>query len=98
MFRADDMGYALKYLGNMFGILKPIPEKFIYSTTYYIDNVEIITLIVAILCALPIFNKILEVKNKFLGCVINIWLLILLIFSTATIAANSYNPFIYFRF
>jgi len=98
MFRADNMGYAWKYLLNMFGILKVQSNKIFYAMPYYIDTFEIIIIIAAILCSVPLFNKMLEVKNKAAKIFINIWLLTLLILSTATIASNTYNPFIYFRF
>ncbi len=98
MFRADNMGYAWKYLLNMFGILKVQSNKIFYAMPYYIDTFEIIIIIAAILCSVPLFNKMLEVKNKAAKIFINIWLLTLLILSTATIASNTYKPFIYFRF
>ena len=98
MFRADNMAYAYKYLLNMFGMLKLNPDNFIYTTSYYIDRVEIITFIIAILCAVSVFKGILEIKIKWKVALINVWLLVLFIMSMATIAASTYNPFIYFRF
>ena len=98
MFRADNMGYAWNYIKNMFGLISE--HKIAYEYAYYIDNIEIIAFVAAILCAMPIFNKILEVKYEriWLRAGINIWLMFLFIFSSATIAASTYNPFIYFRF
>ena len=98
MFRADSMSYAFKYLMNMFGVLKLNPDKFIYTIHYYIDRVEIITIIVAIICSIPIFKNILEIKEKWKVALINAWLLLLFFLSVSTIAASTYNPFIYFRF
>lgn len=98
MFRADNMKYAWDYLMNMFGLLALRKEEFLYSFTYYVDNVEIITFIAAIICSIPIFKNILEIKTKWKVLLINIWLIALLIFSIASIAASTYNPFIYFRF
>lgn len=98
MFRADNMGYAWDYIKNMFGLIGE--HKIAYGLAYYIDNIEIMAFVAAIICAMPIFNKILEVKyeRKWLRAGINIWLMILFILSSATIAASTYNPFIYFRF
>lgn len=98
MFRADNMSYACDYIKNMFGLVHN--HKILYKYAYYIDNIEIIAFIAAVLCAMPIFNKMLEVKyeHKFLHDGINIWLMFLFILSSATIAASTYNPFIYFRF
>lgn len=98
MFRADSMTYAWKYLLNMFGILKINTSEILYALPYYVDTVEVITFVAAILCSVPLFNKMLDVKNKIEKTLINIWLLILFILSAATIASSTYNPFIYFRF
>ena len=98
MFRADNMAYAWDYLKNMFGLISE--HKITYKLPYYIDNIEIITFVVAILCAMPIFRGMLEVKyeRKVLRTIINIWLIVLFVLSASSIAASTYNPFIYFRF
>ena len=98
MFRAENMSYAWQYIKNMFGLVKK--DKIIYELAYYIDNTEILAFIAAIICSMPIFNKILTIKyeHKILRSIVNIWLITLFIFSTACIAASTYNPFIYFRF
>ena len=98
MFRADNMKYAWNYLMNMFGLLHLQPEKFLYEMNYYVDNLEILTFIIALLCCVPLFRNILEVKNKPAKALINLWLLVIFFLSTVTIAASTYNPFIYFRF
>ena len=50
--------------------------------------------------AMPIMRGILEVRyeRKVLRTVINIWLFMLFFLSTISLAASTYNPFIYFRF
>jgi len=98
IFRADNMKYAWDYLMNMFGLLHLRPQEFLYTMAYYLDNIEIITFVVAILCAIGLFKNMLEVKNKVAKGFINAWLLILFFLSTITIASSTYNPFIYFRF
>ena len=98
MFRADNMKYAWDYLMNMFGLLHLRPEEFDYTFLYYVDRIEIITFIAAILCSIPLFKNILEIRVKWKVALINLWLLILLILSISSIAASTYNPFIYFRF
>lgn len=97
-FRSDNLHYAVTYIANMFGCVKVHDE--LYYLNYYGDSIEIITLFVAILCAMPIFSKILEIKKeqKLLKIFINIWLLFLFVLSTAAVASSTYNPFIYFRF
>ena len=96
MFRADNMTYAWTYLTNMFGLV-PVHD-ITYKMIYYVDNVEIITLFIGILCAMPIFKNMVYVENKAIKLAVNIWLLVLFILSAASIAASTYNPFIYFRF
>lgn len=98
MFRADNMHYAAIYLKNMFGLVKV--HDIAYAINYYGDTVEVLTFIIALICATPVFSKILEIKQerKILRSIVNIWLIILFILSTAAVAASTYNPFIYFRF
>lgn len=98
IFRADNIKYAWDYLMNMFGLLHLHTEYFAYTNLYYISNIEIITLIVALLCATPLFKNMLAIENKWGRALINVWLLVLFFLSTITIASNTYNPFIYFRF
>lgn len=96
MFRADNMAYAWEYIKNMFGLVKV--HDVIYALPYYVDNFEIIIFVVAFLCCTPIFGRMLQQENKIVKALVNLWLIVLLILSTATIAASTYNPFIYFRF
>lgn len=98
MFRAENMHYAAAYIKNMFGLVKVHDIQ--YGISYYGDSVEILTFIIAIICAMPVFSKILEIKDerKILRSIVNIWLIIIFLLSTGAIAASTYNPFIYFRF
>lgn len=98
MFRAENMSYATDYIKNMFGLIKE--HTAVNDVSYYLDNAEMLALIAGILCAMPMFNKILYVKyeHKVLRTLINVWLFILFVVSSGTIAASTYNPFIYFRF
>ena len=98
IFRADNLKYAYDYLMNMFGVLQLNTNEFLYTTGYYIDRIEIITFIVAVLCSVTLFKNMIYVENKVAKSFINIWLLILFFLSTITIASSTYNPFIYFRF
>ena len=82
----------------MFGFVEMTKEY--YRLSYYVDNIEILTFITAIICAIPLFSKILYISfsHKIKRAVINIWLAALFILSVSSIAASTYNPFIYFRF
>ncbi len=98
IFRADSMHYAIQYLSNMFGFMQLDSQNFIYKIPYYIGRIEIVTFIFAFICSVPIFKNLIYLKNKYVKIIVNIWLLGLFFLSTITIASNTYNPFIYFRF
>ncbi len=98
IFRAENMKYAFDYLMNMFGLLHLNKEQFAYTLPYYVDTVEILVFIIAILCSVPLFKNLIYTKEKWKTAVVNVWLLVIFVFSTASIATNTYNPFIYFRF
>ena len=98
IFRAPNLSYAGEYIQNMFGLINE--HKIAYEYVYYIDNIEILAIVVGVLCSMPVFNKILEIKyeHKVLRSIVNIWLIVLFVVSSASVAASTYNPFIYFRF
>lgn len=98
IFRADDLKYAYKYILNMFGILQPIQDEISYSMYYFLGLKECIIIIIAVLCATPVFKNIINVKNKTAYFMVNLWFIILFLLSTIFIAGTTYNPFIYFRF
>ena len=96
LFRAENITYAGQYFKNMLGFVKTNP---VYSINYYIDNIEILTFIVAIICSMPIFrNIVLPITNKYKNIAVNTWIIALFVLSASAIAASTYNPFIYFRF
>ena len=97
-FRTKTLEYSKDYILNMFGLLKTNDTT--YNIFNYIDRVEIIILIVAILCAASVFKNMLNwgKENKTIGMFVDIWIFILLVLSCMQIAASTYNPFIYFRF
>ncbi len=98
MFRAPDITYAWDYLKNMFGFISN--HNIAHDLIYYVDHIEIIAFGIAIMCSMPLFTKMLTVSDKHvvLKSLINAWLIVLFILSTALIASSTYNPFIYFRF
>lgn len=98
IFRAPDLHYAVTYIQNMFGLIER--NEGLYKIWYYIDTIQIVALIAAIVCCLPTFKNILEYseKNRVLLWCVNGMLYIMFLLSTAEIASSTYNPFIYFRF
>ena len=98
IFRTNTLGEAYSYIKGMFGL---IDIKYItFRIPYYIDGVEVLAFIASTLCAMPIFQNILttKYKTKFTYAMVNVWIMILFLLSSAWIAASTYNPFIYFRF
>lgn len=97
IFRSDNLDYAWRYLQNMFGLLD---AEDIYEFDYYITKLEVIVMAVGILCSMPVFKNLLQIKyeHKVLRSMVNIWLGLLFLLSSAAVAATTYNPFIYFRF
>lgn len=97
-FRSESMHYAVQYFKNMFGLLSLHDVK--YTLSYYFDNLQILTFVIAFVCCAPIFSKMLYISKDrvVLRSAVNIWLIVLFILSTAAIASSTYNPFIYFRF
>jgi alginate O-acetyltransferase complex protein AlgI len=97
-FRAEGLRNAVKYLGVMYGLVKP--ENAGYTCWYYLGPDTITALLLALSASMPIAK--LEVFNRRQG----IWfryispVLILLLFfiSAVFVVSSSYNPFIYFRF
>lgn len=101
IFNANDMGQAISQIGGLFGANG---EVFINSYTLYYLKSYFVIIIIGIIGATPFLkDKLNKVKEKInIRKVINILepiiLVSLLIFITAYLIDNSYNPFLYFRF
>lgn len=98
LFRSPDLEYAIRYISNMFFCLDYTDEPFILE--YYINALDALLLIFALIVCLPVFKNILYrfENSSLLSLAVNICIYALLIISTAQIAGSTYNPFIYFRF
>ena len=98
LFRADNLSHAIAYIKSMFGLNQW--QSINADMLYELDNIKLLAFAVGILCSMPLFNRILAVpyEQKLKRSAINIWLGILFILSVSSIAASTYNPFIYFRF
>ena len=101
IFRADNLAYGMSYIGRMFAF-ETANEGYRVLMSFLTPSM-IVTLVAAVIACCPLvgfINKITEGKkiNKVFdvaGYVISLMLLVLCIMS---LASNSYNPFIYFRF
>lgn len=96
IFRADNILHAVNYLKCMFGFNQNISH---YTIFYFIDVIETVALMVAIICSMPTFRKILDRQNNtYIYAAVNVCLVLIFILSLSAVAASTYNPFIYFRF
>lgn len=101
IFRAPETVDAFKYIGTMFGFIKPLRVD--YTAFWYLDRWTMVIMIIGILLSSIIPSKLKEVcqKNapeKILLITKYITLIGLLFLSLIRIVSGTYNPFIYFQF
>lgn len=99
LFRAEDLPHALRYLGRMFGVVKPTTVG--VSVTNYLDGYSILILVFGIILSTKLVPALIE-KIKDQKYIYNIGetviLVFLLLYCGICVMASTYNPFIYFRF
>lgn len=105
LFRFKDMNLLLTTLESMFGLNGNVFYNF-ETGTFLLNNVLI--LIVAIVASTPLLKiicnklKFVSVDNALMFKIYSVgricWPIILLLFSTAALVGDSYNPFLYFQF
>ena len=99
-FRAENLEYAIKYLGVMFGMVSP--QNVGFTLAWYLNKKVIFIIIVAVFASIPyknipcIFNCRISPNLKIVAK--NILTFFLLILSIMFVMTSTYNPFIYFRF
>ncbi|MGN0481560.1 MAG: MBOAT family O-acyltransferase [Lachnospiraceae bacterium] len=94
IFRADSLGQAFSYIGTMFSFTGTAVGTM--EALSLLNPLFIITLILAVVFAMPVTKIVKNKKLKFYGGLAVS--LILYLLCILEIAAGSYNPFIYFRF
>lgn len=95
-FRAETPGYAVEYLGNMFGLTETTQGHL--TLLHTVNHHVKLTLILAIVLSIPLARRLAYAAGKYTAPCANAWCIILFIITWATMAASTYNPFIYFRF
>ena len=98
-FRVEGLQEALKYIGVMFGLVRP--ENVGFTFWYYLDQKIVCTLAIAIIASIPIskFKSCCTFRRHVAWEYVSATLTLILFFiSTVFVMASSYNPFIYFRF
>ena len=95
-FRAETFGDACRYVGNMFGAFDHAES--VPPVGYYLNRHTMLVMLVAIVMSMPVARQMIHVKRLLPALAVDAWLLVLFVCSWATMAASTYNPFIYFRF
>lgn len=95
-FRAETFGDAGSYVGNMFGLYGNAQSA--TPLAYYLDRHAALVMLLAVVLSMPVARKMIYVKRLAPAIAVDIWLIVLFLCSWATMAASTYNPFIYFRF
>ena len=98
LFRTTSLSGAFEYLKDMFGLGQiPIIDS---NFTRYIGD-KFIYLLAGIIFSMPIHKYVLRLvdKNKVISCILSpVFMITLLLISTAFLVKGTYNPFIYFNF
>lgn len=108
-FRAVDLQSALVYLEKMAG-LGPKSAEYAYPVTYFINTEVLVTLVLGVVLATPVYHTFQTFWRRLITRVVVAparlaldmvyigGLLVLFVSAIAYLAADTYNPFIYFRF
>jgi alginate O-acetyltransferase complex protein AlgI len=99
-FRSPGLRYAFKYLGVMFGVVRP--ENVGFTVWYYLSPKTAFLLCLAAAASTPVLKPPLvffRARHTVLLERVTPALVLVLFFVCAVfVTASSYNPFIYFRF
>ncbi|GAB3987733.1 MBOAT family O-acyltransferase [Spirosoma daeguense] len=107
-FRVETFGAGVDYLKKMFGLATSSASAIAYPPSYFLNAELLVTLMLGILFATPIFpmfqrwwERLLArlASTRFLfDSVYVVGLFGLFVLAVMYLAADTYNPFIYFRF
>ncbi|MFC2100993.1 MBOAT family O-acyltransferase [Bacteroidota bacterium] len=110
-FRAETFDYAFAFIGSMFGFASG--TRTIYFIQMYLNNEVYLAIIFGVVFSMPVTRFLKEwYRKKFLLKKGNLQTIVyhlvsllqlgvyalILVFSSMSLAAGTYNPFIYFRF
>jgi len=105
LFRCDTLAHAASYYAALLGQGAASAHQ---SVTPHLDGLVATTLVVAIVFATPLARRIgawrdrVAATTTLAGSAVQtadvLWLTLVFAASAAMLAANTYNPFIYFRF
>ncbi len=101
-FRAVDLGSAIAYLGKMIG-LGAEEASVAYPPSFFLSAEVIVSLVLAIILATPVYHRFQTFWKKLPAngpreLAYSFVLFGLFVMAVMYLAADTYNPFIYFRF
>jgi len=105
LFRCNSLAQAADYYMALAGLSGADATR--YPVGRYLDGLLVTTLIVATIFAMPVgrqaatrFDRALQQSRAAVAAITaeSAWLALVFVASAATLAAGTYNPFIYFRF
>ena len=99
VFNAENMGIAITYIGNLFGVGGiPLYSK---EAFYYAKSFAVLV-VAAVVGSTPFIRELSEKIEAALPKTATVlkplWLILLMVLSTAYLVDGSFNPFLYFRF
>jgi hypothetical protein len=96
IFRADDMGAAFVYIGNMFGV--GATGWWGAAVTDYLRATAVV-LIASCIGVTPLAKKLFaKLQRTKFAFVESIWIAAIFVLSLLQVVSSTYNPFIYFNF
>jgi Predicted membrane protein involved in D-alanine export len=101
LFRSPSIGYAIKYLGTMFG-LAPVSTSSI-SIVWYLSPKLILLLIIAVAASIPWKTICIKLYSKYKDTFLlillkDVCIIVLLFLSIMHVMTSTYSAFIYFKF
>lgn len=101
-FRADDLPQALAYLQKMAGF-SPAVQPAAYPFSFFGKPETIVTFVIGFVVATPVYHRFQQYWTSLPGTTVREWVYSLVLFglfimAVMYLAADTYNPFIYFRF
>ncbi len=97
IFAFEDLSKIVEYIKTMF----KIDVLYNKEALYYLQN-YIFIIVIAIICSIPIWQKIKQKMDKInsvlVGIITSFGYVGILILCTASLVTDSFNPFLYFRF
>ena len=103
-FRSPTLESSIDFIGKMFSFSGGDPARSSYFNFYFFNLEYLIVAGLAVICASPVGVRIVErvsdfgIPNRYRSVAELLGLIALFFLSASFIAADSYNPFIYFRF